>query len=161
MSNPDIFDKFELPKMVAPSFDFTAPLTGPVQLSNKLQLTTFDQNLYGLAANQVGLNTRVIYIRGFSSAMFNPIIVDSAKDSLYLEETSACYPGLILKVKRPDIIKVRWTDAFGNTETNIYSGLTSATIQRKIDYLDGISFIDRATKYHRDKALKKWKRNAE
>lgn len=151
-----IYEKIGQPLQVAPAFDFSAPITGPVFLSNSLQMTVHEYNLVALSAPQVGVNTRVIYLRGFESAMFNPKIVDYGEKKIYMDEMSGTYPGLILKIKRPDAIRVRWTDASGNTQTNVFNGITSFAIQRKVDFLDGKLLTERATLYHKEKAFKAW-----
>lgn len=138
------------------SFDFDNPYMDPVDLSNILQLMTFESKSMGLAANQLGFGVSVFYIRGLETACFNPKIIDTGEDEDTLEETTASIPGLIIKIKRKQTIRVRYTDAFNQTDTHIFSGLTSRVFQRKMDYLNGIRLIDRANKYHRDKAVKDW-----
>jgi peptide deformylase len=36
--------------------------------------------------------------------------------------------------------------------------MTARIFQHELDHLDGILFYNRANRYHRDQALKKWKR---
>lgn len=153
-----VYNELVQPEEVAPAFDFKAPLTGPVHLSNSLQMTVHTHGLVAISAPQVGLNCRVIYLRGFESAMFNPIIVDKSTEMVEMEEMSGSYMGLAVKIKRHDFIKVRWHDANQNVHTQIFNGITSAAIQRKIDALDGKDFLDAATSYHKKKALKQWRK---
>lgn len=162
MSEQDTFSKEEILFghyiiNKAESFDFTNPYpdNDPVKLSNKLQMTVHENNWIALSAPQVGIPLRVFYIKGFESAFFNPKIVDQSETQVYMEEVSSTFPGLIVKIKRPEVIRIRWTNAKNDTNTNVYTGMTARVIQRKIDYLDGIHFTKRATKYHRDQALKR------
>lgn len=131
----------------------------PIWLSNSLAMTCYENRVMGLAASQVGIYTRAIYISGIDTALFNPNIIDQSSDEEYMEESTSIYPGLIIKVKRPKVIKVRYFDALGDAHTEIYNGLTARTIQRKIDLLNGISVKHRATKYHRDQAEKRLIKN--
>lgn len=137
-------------------FDFENPLFDPIELSNALQLMTFETQSMGLAANQLGYCTNVFFLRGLESACFNPKIVDTGEDEEVLEETTASIPGLIIKIKRKQTIRVRFTDALNNTNTHIFSGLTARVFQRKMDYLNGIRLVDRANQYHKDQAIKNW-----
>src|SRR5690606_35330074 len=91
------------------------------------------------------------------SALFNPVIVDQSESEIYMEELSASYPNLVIRIKRPEIVKVRWTNALGVIDMQVFSGLTARTIQRKMDFIEGKLFIDKATKYHRDLAFKRLK----
>ena len=158
-NNYTVYNDFSLPTEKSNFFNFSAPITGAVRLSNSLQMATFNNNFLGLAAPNIGFLTRVIYIRGMESAMFNPRIVETSEEQSILEETVINMPGLIVKVKRPNHIQVRWQDAMGDTHNSPFTGLTSREIQRNIDYLDAISPLDRATPYYKKSALKKWEKN--
>lgn len=136
-------------------FDFKQPPIDPVYLSNSLVSTMARNNGIALSAPQIGLNFRVFCIRGIDSALFNPIIVDKSDKQILLEEISLSYPKLIVKINRPDVIRLRFTDAFGNTDTQYFSGITARVMQRKIDFLDGILFYTKATKFHLDQARRK------
>ena len=137
-------------------FDFDNPYMDPVELSNILQLMTFEEQAMGLAANQLGFNVNVLYVRGLPTACFNPKIVDTGEDEAVLEETTASIPGFVISIKRKQTIRVRYTDAFNDTGTHIFSGLTARVFQRKMDYLNGIRLVDQAHQYHKDKAVKDW-----
>lgn len=129
-----------------------------IELSNTLQLMMYETKALGLSAPQIGLPYRIFFIRGFESACFNPRLIDISKEEVVDSETTASCPGLIVKIKRPETIRVRWTNAFGDTDTHIYTGLTARVFQRKMDYLDGIKLLDRANKFHRGQAKKEYYR---
>lgn len=128
-----------------------------VWLSNSLQMTCFTRDWPAISAPQIGVNARAFYLQGFESAFFNPKIVDTSSTMTYIEEYSPSHLGLVVKIKRPDTIRIRWTNALNETRTDIFTGLTARIIQRKVDYLNGIDFLSRATKIHRDKAIKNYK----
>jgi peptide deformylase len=68
------------------------------------------------------------------------------------------YPSLIVKVKRPQHCRVRWTMPNGETRTDTFTGLSARTFQQNVDTLNGIIYYNLANKYHRDLAFKKWKK---
>lgn len=113
----------------------------------------------GLAANQVGRNYRMFVMDGVPPlACFNPRIVDTGEEQVVLEEGCLSFPGLMVKVKRPKNIKVRYEDADGETHTEKLTGMTARVFQHELDHLDGILFYNRASRVHRDTALAKWRK---
>jgi peptide deformylase len=42
--------------------------------------------------------------------------------------------------------------------TRQFTGMTARVFQHEVDHLDGIIFYNKANRYHRDTALRKWKR---
>lgn len=139
-------------------FHFDNPPVDPIHFSNSMVQTLFDMRGIGLAANQVGYDFRVFAIKGFDSCLFNPKIVHSSETMETAEEGCLSYPGIGLKIKRPDWIRVRFTNCTGQTETKTVGGLTARAIQHEIDHLDGITFFNRAHPFHKDQALRKWKK---
>lgn len=134
------------------------PFLDAPKISNSMQMTVHEKGAVGIAANQCGLPWRIIWVNGLDSALFNPKIVETGNDMVTLEEASLSHPGLIVKIKRPDVIRLRFTDATGVGRTRVFSGLTSRVIQRKMQILDGELFYKIANPFHREKALKKWKK---
>lgn len=130
----------------------------PVELSNAMTLFREEKKGVGLAANQVGIPYRVVSVKGIDSCMFNPKVVYEEPHFMVMEEGCLSFPGLSVKIKRPTMIRVRWTDAFGRTTTDKFVDLTARVILHEIDHLDGIRFYNRANKFHRDQAFRKWKR---
>lgn len=143
---------------VCDEFDFANPVIEPILLSNSLTVAREKFGGVGLAANQVGINTRVVVIKGFDSGLFNPRIVSSGGENALMEEGCLSFPGLIVKVKRPTIIRVRYANALGQVQTNSYHGMTARQILHEIDHINGILFFHRANKFHRDQAFRRWKK---
>jgi peptide deformylase len=137
------------------------PPTDPIQLAKDLTETMLQNNGIGIAANQCGLPYRVFAIRSNPVLVcFNPRIVDLSSEELYLEEGCLTFPNYYVKVKRPKKIKVRFTMPNGQVDTRIFDGMTARIFQHELDHLDGILFMSRATKYHRDQAEKKARKAA-
>jgi peptide deformylase len=141
-------------------FDFENPTIWPVELAKDLVKFMYDNNGIGLAANQVGLPYRVFAMRGHPEnfVCFNPRIVQASEQQVVLEEGCLTYPGLLVKIKRPQHVRVRFRMANGDVRTDTFTGLTARTFQHELDHLDGIEFFSRANKYHREQAFKKWKK---
>lgn len=148
-SDPILKNEIEL-------FDFKNPQIDPVEISHILAQSMLDKNGIGLAANQIGLSYRVFAIKANPIIVcFNPRIVDYSEDQIYLEEGCLTYSGLYVKIKRPEVIKVRYTKPNGETITTKFQGLTARVFQHEMDHLNGINFLSRANKYHLEQAKKK------
>ena len=95
---------------VCNQFDFTNPPFDPVEFAQELVKTMYDRNGVGLAANQIGISYRIFAMRGSPEnfVCFNPKIVQPGEQEIVLEEGCLTYPGLIVKIKRPQHIRVRF-----------------------------------------------------
>ena len=146
---------------VAQNFDFSSPPIDPVQLAKDLIYFMYKVNGIGLAANQVGLPYRVFAMRGAPEnfVCFNPKIVHLSDAVVQLEEGCVTYPGMLVKVKRPQHIRVRYHTPNGDVRTDTFTGMSARIFQHELDHLNGILFYERANRYHRELAMKKWKRN--
>ena len=134
-------------------FNFDNPPTNPIELAISLAETMIHNNGIGLAANQVGLPYRVFVLMAEEILVcFNPIIVDTTSEEIYLEEGCLSFPGML--VKRPKSIKIRFTDADRKVYTKSFTGMTARAVLHELDHLDGITFKDRATTYHWQQAKK-------
>lgn len=140
-------------------FDFSNPPTDPIDLAKNLVKTMYDNNGIGLAANQVGIPYRVFAMRGHPEnfVCFNPKIVQPSEMQVTLEEGCLTYPGLLVKIKRPQHIRVRFTMPNGETVTHQFTGMSARIFQHELDHLDGVIFYNRANRYHREQAFRKWR----
>lgn len=129
---------------VIPKFDFANPSVDPIQHADDLAQTMLAENGLGLASNQAGIPVRAFAIKAEHIIVaFNPIIVDSSDEMVYLEEGCLSFPNLIFKIKRPQSVKVRYTEPNGNTLTTTFGGMTARVFQHELDHLDGIIFHTR------------------
>lgn len=152
--NPSVFP---VEMLGVRNFDFEDPMYNPIALSNAMQLFCFDNGYMGISANQLNIPLNIIYVMGLQSACFNPKIVDCSETQIEYEETlSTIEHPFSIKIKRPETIKVRYADAFGEIDTYVFTGLTARVFQRKIDVLNGVKLRDRVSQYHWDKAMKKY-----
>lgn len=142
------------------NFNFLNPPFDPVQFARDLVKFMYDNNGIGVAANQVGVPYRIFAMRGQPEnfVCFNPKIVWKSEAKVELEEGCLTYKGMLVKIIRPQHVRVRFCTPNGDTLTKQFTGMTARIFQHEMDHLDGIMFYNRANRYHRDQALKKWKR---
>ena len=140
-------------------FDFSNPPFDPIEYSQDLVKFMYERNALGVAANQVGCKYRVFAMRGQPEnfVCFNPKIIQPSSEEVYLEEGCLSYPGLLVKVKRPQHIRVRFNTPNGDVLTKQFTGLTARIYQHELEHLEGNRFYDLANKFHRDQAFKRWK----
>jgi peptide deformylase len=141
-------------------FDFSNSPFDPVEFSKDLIKFMYDNNGIGLAANQIGVPYRIFAMRGSPEnfVCFNPKIVQPSEQIVQLEEGCLTYPGMLVKIKRPQHIRVRFQTPNGDTLTKQFTGMTARIFQHENDHLDGIVFYNKANKFHREQALNKWKK---
>jgi len=97
----------------------------------------------------------------FNQAFFNPEITEVSDEVSLMIEGCLSYPGLFIKVKRPQYIVLTWDNEKGKRCYEKFAGMTSRILQHEIDHLNGITFLKRADRYHLEQAkreLKKLKR---
>ncbi len=127
----------------------------------------------GLAANQVGIDKRVIvldvpdedkkedYKKGKNlMALINPEIVESSGSITY-EEGCLSFPGFTADVERSYKVRVRGLDKEGGKVDMEAEGLLAIALQHEIDHLDGILFIDRLSRLKRDMLKRKYRKAME
>lgn len=113
----------------------------------------------GLAANQLGLEHRVFVLNTTPDPLvcFNPKIVHYSEKFAVQEEGCLTFPGLFVKIRRPQWVRVRFQDVDGNMQTETLNGLVARAFQHELDHLDGINYMTRAKKIHMDQAKRKQK----
>ena len=140
------------------TFDFSNPPEDPKKIAEILLEHVKEYKGIGLSANQIGLPYRVFILVGNPSMVcFNPRIVSSGNNVILTEEGCLTFPGLYVRIKRPEEVRVRYVDENGETQTRQLTGLTSRCFQHELDHLDGIDYTKRASKYHLDQAKRKMK----
>lgn len=141
------------------AFDFNEPVRPPFDLAVELVATFRHHGYPSISANEVGVNARVIALESHPAlVMFNPKITKMFGEEVTLEETDLARKGLVCKVKRPIGVRVRFQDYNGDWNLEKYVGMTARLIQHAVDNIDGLTFLDKANTFHRQQALKKFKR---
>jgi peptide deformylase len=157
--------KYELLKETAPilrvpceHFNFSDPPCDPVELAFDLNETMVANDGLGLSANQIGLPYRVFVIRSEETnptALFNPVIVAISDKMISLKEGCLSFPLLYLNIKRPEWVRVRYTNQYGETETKRFMGITCRVVLHEYDHMQGKVFTQAASKFEADRALRK------
>ena len=125
------------------NFDFKNPPVDPVQLVEDMLGHMRHFGGIGLSANQLGLPYRVFVTEGDPGfACFNPRITAFAGDEVLMDEGCLSYPGLYIKKKRPQMIRVRFFDPYGNPVVKRFSGMTSRIFQHEMEHMDGENYLD-------------------
>lgn len=140
-------------------FDFLEPPFDPIEFAHALTKFMYENNGIGLAANQVGVPYRIFAMRAAPEnfVCFNPKIIMPSSDQIVLEEGCLSYPGLLVKVKRPQHCRVRFNVPNADVLTKQFTGMTARIFQHEMEHLDGGVFYKNANRYHREQAFKKWK----
>jgi peptide deformylase len=102
----------------------------------------------GIAAPQIGLLKRVIFIRmqpsGFCGPLINPEIAWSSETRMELWDDCFSFPDLMVRVSRARQVRVDYLDDRGSKQTLEAEGDLSELVQHEIDHLDGILAVQRA-----------------
>ena len=114
----------------------------------------------GLSANQVGIMERVFVMysdvkKGEIISCFNPKIITQSDTEIVIEEGCLSYPGLWLKVKRPDGIEVEYEDKNGKLQSKAMFGLECRIFLHEYDHMEGTDFTKKVSKIKLDRAKKR------
>lgn len=136
------------------------------QLSNTDEIKTlasllidciYKKTAFGVSACQLGIDVAMfaMEVNGRMRVCINPQIVASAVDMEIQEEGCLSYPGLSLKIRRPDSVVVRYLTIEGQEITEQLDGLDARVWLHEYDHTMGICFTDRVSKLSLDMAKKK------
>jgi peptide deformylase len=151
-------------KQTCPEFDFDngyimedGTVIHAKELFELLRDKMIEKAGVGLSAPQLGIMTRVFVIGNPSRpdeiiGVFNPIITNYDEEDVVYEEGCLTYPGLFVKIKRPRGIRVRYRGWDGDGDAVRYEGFTARIFQHEYDHLNGITFQQRANRFHLEKA---------
>jgi peptide deformylase len=116
----------------------------------------------GIAAPQIGILERVVFIRmqpvGFCGPLINPEITWSSESRMELWDDCFSFPDLMVRVSRATRILVDYQDDRGLGQTIEAEGDLSELLQHEIDHLDGILAIQRAISPQAFSTRAEWER---
>ena len=144
----------------------TVPLSG---CSENLDRAELKENLIetmknfhgiGLSANQCGIMERVFVMysdvnKNEIIACFNPQVVSEGTEMVVMDEGCLTYPGMWLKVSRPDHIACTFEDENGEEKRVTMMGLECRIFQHEMDHMEGTNFTNRVSKLKMDMAKKR------
>ena len=114
----------------------------------------------GLSASQCGVMERVFVMysnvrKDEIIACFNPQILSEGTEMVLMDEGCLTYPGLWLKVRRPDHINCSFEDENGDSHKVTMMGLECRVFQHEMDHMEGTNFTKRVSKLKLDMAKKR------
>lgn len=142
----------ELRVVSAPVSDTALADPRTQKLIDELIVTMIDENGVGIAAPQVGVHDRIIIVETPTGIIpyVNPEIVSRSVRMVASIEGCLSVPGTCGTVKRHSSVKVKAKTRDGEDVEVKANGLLAIIFQHEIDHLDGVLFIDRATKITKD-----------
>ena len=72
-----------------------------------------------------------------------------------MDEGCLTYPGLWIKVKRPEGIEVTYEDENGEKQEKAMFGLEARVFQHEYDHMEGTNFTKKVSKLRLDRAKKR------
>ena len=144
----------------------TVPLSG---CSEDLDRKELKENLIetmknflgiGLSANQCGIMERAFVMYSDVKkqeiiACFNPRIISEGIEMVTMDEGCLTWPGIWLKIKRPDHINCSFEDENGEINNVTMMGLECRIFQHEMDHMEGTNFTNRVSKLKMDLAKKR------
>jgi len=113
----------------------------------------------GLAANQVGMLSRLLVYRAAADAplrvLVNPEVEWTADEREQFSEGCLSLPGVWVEVARPARVRVRARDGNGRPLTLSAEGREASIVQHEIDHLDGVLVLDRLDPEVRRQAVRR------
>lgn len=120
-----------------------------VKFLEDMRGTMFQEKGIGLAAPQVGVNTRVVVCRFNHDTphevivpMINPVITHKAQEMVASEEGCLSLPGRYDIIARHASLTVKYLDVKGRENTLKLDGLNARIVQHEVDHIDGHLYID-------------------
>ena len=134
----------------------TKDYEGLNELIENMKETMYASNGIGIAAPQVGMGLKLVYIdvdvlkddfpelKGVQMVLINPeVTVDESSPTVTREEGCLSLPGVNENVTRHSKIHLKWTDENWVEHEQDIEGYLARVVQHECDHLDGILYIDR------------------
>jgi peptide deformylase len=147
------------PILLTPTVSFPFEKEDAEKVAEAMIKVMQDKRGLGLAANQIGLPWSMFVLDPIPRVIFNPEIIAHDGDELLQLEGCLTYPGLYVKIKRYQHVTVRFQDRTGAFQEQTFSDISARIVQHEMGHLDGKIFYNKASRFHRDAALKKWNRS--
>ncbi|MCQ2288616.1 MAG: peptide deformylase [Muribaculaceae bacterium] len=125
------------------------------ELIANMKETMYASDGIGIAAPQVGVNIKLVYIdvdvlgddmpelKDVRFVLINPeVTVIEDGEEISREEGCLSLPGIHEGVKRIEKINLKWTDENWEQHEQVIEGYLARVVQHECDHLDGKVFID-------------------
>ena len=145
-----------------PVFDFENPAEPPEEIAKNMAEAMEKFGGLGLSANQVGLPYRMFVMRTMHEGeteskvvpYFNPELTRVSQETELMKEGCLSFPDIYLMIKRSKTVELKYQDAEGKEHQIMLDGLGARCVQHEIDHLNGIIFLQRASRLKIERALK-------
>lgn len=140
-----------------PEFDFENPKEDPKEIEKNMAEAMDRFGGIGLSANQVGLPYKMFVMKTADKGtvgFFNPKITRVSQDTDLLKEGCLSFPDIYLMIKRSKMIELEYQDSDGETHSLVLEGMAARCVQHECDHLNGILFLQRASRLKLERALK-------
>ena len=143
-------------------FDFQNPAEPPEEIAKNMAEAMEKFGGLGLSANQVGLPYRMFVMRTMREGdqestvepYFNPELTRVSQETELMKEGCLSFPDLYLMIKRSKTVEFKYQDVEGKEHTVMLEGLGARCVQHEIDHLNGILFLQRASRLKLERAQK-------
>ncbi len=138
-------------------FDFDQTIVDPEQLVREMTKTMHAFHGIGLAGPQVNCPFAV-FTMGWDdndTAIFNPKIINSSENKVNFDEGCLSFPGLVLRIQRPDWVDVEYQNVKGERVEKRMTELEARVFQHEYDHLNGVCFDKKVSKLKLDMAKKR------
>ncbi len=130
-------------------------------LAEEMVATMYAAPGRGLAAPQIGVMQRVFVMDAdwknsgvrAPCMMVNPRIAAASNRFQTLDEGCLSIPGVVVPVRRPAEVTLRWQDLHGEWHEQRFDGFSAACVQHERDHLDGVLCIDHLDDAERHAAM--------
>ncbi len=103
----------------------------------------------GIAAPQIGVFKRMIYIHIDSPLVFiNPVLDDRSDEMIEIWDNCMSFPDLLVRLRRHKTCTVNYYDLDWQWRSMALEGELSELLQHECDHLDGILAVSRAIDGH-------------
>ena len=134
-----------------------------VELSKKMIKIMNKAPGVGLAANQIGVLKKIVTVHIQDKeketdkiyALFNPIIMNSSKEKIVLEEGCLSLPKQFANIQRSQSITVSYLNEGNKVVEEKKEGVEARILQHEIDHLSGKLFVDYLSSLKRNILIKK------
>ena len=143
-------------------FDFENPAEPPEEIAKNMAEAMEKFGGLGLSANQVGLPYRMFVMRTMHEGeteskvvpYFNPELTRVSQETELMKEGCLSFPDIYLMIKgqRQSNSNIKMLRA--KEHTVMLEGLGARCVQHEIDHLNGILFLQRASKLKLERAMK-------
>ena len=148
------------PTLSVPLTHVTDSQEGREQIQQDLVDTMRAKNGLGLSANQIGIGARVFVMYADVKekeilCCFNPKILTFSKEEVLMSEGCLSWPGLWLKVRRPEGIEATYEDAKGELHEKAMFGLEARIFQHEYEHMEGRNFTEKVSRLKLNRAKKR------